>query len=68
MAYRSLYLHFECGPLLYGGRAVADLKADCLATLQKSRLVEPQGTGRPRPLRALRALVDAILRTFSPLF
>jgi cardiolipin synthase len=68
MDYRSLYLHFECGTLLYGGRAVADLKADCLATMEKSRRVEPQGTGRPRPLRALRALVDAILRTFSPLF
>jgi cardiolipin synthase len=68
MDYRSLYLHFECGTLLYGGRAVADLKADCLATMEKSRRVEPQSAGRPRPLRALRALVDAILRTFSPLF
>lgn len=68
MDYRSLYLHFECGTLLYGGRAVTDLKADCLATMEKSRRVEPQSAGRPRPLRALRALVDAILRTFSPLF
>lgn len=68
MDYRSLYLHFECGTLMYGGRVIADLKADCLDTMQKSRLVNEQSAKRPRPLRALRALIDAILRTFSPLF
>lgn len=68
MDYRSLYLHFECGTLLYGGKILADLKADCLDTMEKSRRVDPPDAGHPRPLRALRALIDAILRTFSPLF
>ena len=26
--YRSLYLHFECGALLYGGRVLQDVRAD----------------------------------------
>lgn len=63
--FRSLYLHFECGTLLYGGRAVADLKEDCLATMQQSREVEGR---RPHRLRPLRDLVDAVLRALSPLF
>ena len=63
--YRSLYLHFECATLLYGGDAVMALKEDCLATMQKSRQVTAEPVRRPR---LLRGLVDAILRTFSPLF
>ena len=65
MDYRSLYLHFECATLLWGGQAVIDLREDCLATMQRSRRVEAPKTGRPKPLRAL---VDALLRAFSPLF
>jgi cardiolipin synthase len=66
MDYRSLYLHFECGTLFYGGEAIASLKQDCLDTMEKSRPVVKQDLKRPR--RFLLSLVDAILRTFSPLF
>ena len=63
--FRSLYLHFECGTLLYGGSAVSDLKRDCLATQEKSREVQMAGGRRPR---LLRDLLDAVLRALSPLF
>ncbi len=63
--FRSLYLHFECGTLLYGGRAVADLKKDYLDTLQKCREAASHHIRRPR---LLRDLFDAVLRALSPLF
>ncbi|MBQ7398179.1 MAG: cardiolipin synthase [Clostridia bacterium] len=66
MDYRSLYLHFECGTLLYGGEAVMALKQDCLETMELSRVVVRED--KKRHLRFWRSLIDAILRTFSPLF
>ena len=66
MDYRSLYLHFECGTLFYGGEAVTALKDDCLKTIQQSREVVCQN--KKRPPRFWQGLIDAILRTFSPLF
>ncbi len=66
MDYRSLYLHFECGTLLYGGEVVLALKRDCEQTMQKSRVIALKD--QKRPLRFWQSLIDAILRTFSPLF
>ena len=66
MDYRSLYLHFECGTLLYGGEAVMALKQDCLETMELSRVVVRED--KKRHLRFWQSLIDAILRTFSPLF
>ena len=64
--FRSLYLHFECGTLLYGGQAVADLKADCLATMQSSHEVVERELKKPK--RLILRFVDAVLRALSPLF
>ena len=33
--YRSLFLHFECGALMYGSAAVSSVKADFLETFEK---------------------------------
>lgn len=63
--FRSLYLHFECSTLLYGGTVIGDLKRDFLDTLQQSREVTPNSK---RGLRPLRDLLDAVLRALSPLF
>lgn len=38
--YRSLYLHFECSVLLYGCKALEDLRADMLDIEEKSHLVD----------------------------
>lgn len=64
MDFRSLYLHFECGALLYGGPALEQLKADCDATLAQCREVTA-GQGR----QSLGArLFNAVLRVLAPLF
>lgn len=64
MDFRSLYLHFECGALLYGGKAVDQLKADCEATLTQCREVTAAQTARSLPAR----LLNAVLRVLAPLF
>ena len=64
--YRSLYLHFECGVLFVGGRAIAELKRDCLETMSRSHEVVRRELSRPK--RLWHRLLDAILRAVSPLF
>ncbi len=66
MDYRSLYLHFECGTLLFGGQAVTDLKADSLATMEQSHEVVERELKKPR--RLILRFIDAVLRALSPLF
>lgn len=63
MDFRSLYLHFECGALLIDTPCLADLKADALATFEKSQLV------RPCDLRGglVGDLLRSALRLFAPL-
>ena len=63
--FRSLYLHFECSTLMYGGAVIGDLKQDFMDTLKQSREVTPNSK---RGLRPLRDLFDAVLRALSPLF
>ena len=63
MDYRSLYLHFECGTLLIDTPALADLKADCLDTIAKSRRMKPEDV-RPG---FWGSLLSAVLRVFAPL-
>lgn len=66
MDFRSLYLHFECGTLFYGGQAVADLKADCLKTMEQSHMVVERELKKPK--RLFLRFIDAVLRALSPLF
>lgn len=64
MDYRSLYLHFECGTLLYECDALSSLKEDCEDIFSVSRRVLPSDCHRDFPHR----LFQAILRVFAPLF
>ncbi len=62
--YRSMFLHFENGVVLYGGPCVADMRADFLDTQEKSLEVTLEDCRRvPLPRRLLRTL----LRVFAPL-
>lgn len=61
--YRSLYLHFENGTYLYGSDRVQDVRRDMLSAIAESRLIRAEDC-RERPLQAL---INAILRIFSPL-
>ena len=64
MDFRSLYLHFECGTLLYGCPAIADVKADALRTMAQCRPVEADDCRRGFFGR----LLNAVLRVLAPLF
>lgn len=62
--YRSLYLHFECGTLLYKTNTVMDLKQDFLDTLDNCREVQPGEFSN----KLFGRLFNAVLRLFAPLF
>jgi cardiolipin synthase len=68
MDYRSLYLHFECGVLMYGCSAIADIKADALRVFETSREVERRYRDRGALINYLGVFFDLILRVFAPLF
>ena len=64
MDYRSLYLHFECGTLMYQTKTVMELKMDSLETIGKSREVKKEDCRQGMFGR----IFDALLRVFAPLF
>ena len=61
--YRSLYLHFECGTLMIGSRALRQLKEDCQLTFAMSKRIHMEDT----KTTFMGLLVDAVLRVLSPL-
>lgn len=68
MDYRSLYLHFECGVLMYGGSAIEALKQDALKTFEISHEVSIAERTRGKLRKLSGGLLDSILRVFAPLF
>ncbi len=63
MDYRSLYLHFECGVLMYRTQAVRDLKKDSIETIKASKEISIEDTKKG----VLGRLFDAFLRLIAPL-
>lgn len=63
MDFRSLYLHFECGVLMYKSECIMDLKKDSIDTINKSRQVHEGDMEK----RMLGRFIDAILRLIAPL-
>ena len=61
--YRSLYLHFECGTLLVGSKALDGLREDCEETFKVSDQIE---LNEIRP-GFIGVLIDSFLRVLSPL-
>lgn len=61
--FRSLYLHFECGAILYGTRAVMQVKEDFTATLSVCHEVTEAECRRTPIVR----MIQAIMRLFAPL-
>lgn len=60
---RSLYLHFECGTVLYSGKVIHAIKHDFLETLDKSHMVSLEECGSNLFVR----LFQEILRLIAPL-
>lgn len=68
MDYRSLYLHFECGVLMYKNSAITSIKDDALRTFSMSREVHAWDRDKGFFLNSLGALLDSVLRVFAALF
>ncbi|MCL2127662.1 MAG: cardiolipin synthase [Treponema sp.] len=61
--YRSLYLHFECGVLIYRGGAVMAVKEDFLRTIPVSHEVSLRECAR----NFFQRIIPDLLRIFAPL-
>ena len=63
MDYRSLFLHFECGALLFYNSQITVLRDDVLATLPQCKEITLSDCRTSIPGTAL----DSVLRLLSPL-
>ena len=68
MDYRSLYLHFECGVLMFETNEVMELKKDALKTFEVSHEVTVGERTRGKIRQLWGELIDSVLRVFAPLF
>lgn len=64
MDYRSLYLHFECGVLLYGTDTILDVRDDFLQTVRRSQIISLADC---RSVKWYQKVGRALLRIFAPL-
>lgn len=64
MDYRSYYLHYECGALLYKGKVINDMKIDYLKTLECCQEISLEDC---KKTFVVKRLVQAILNLFSPM-
>ena len=62
--YRALYLHFECGTLLYKTKTVEDIKKDFIATMEKSKFITLEDT---KKVKWSNKILRSIIRVFAPL-
>ena len=63
MDFRSLYLHFECGAVMYGTDAVAQVKQDILETMERCSRITLADCKRAWPIR----FIQSVMRLFAPL-
>jgi cardiolipin synthase len=61
--FRSLYLHFECGAVMYDCPAIADVKADFLKTLEVCEEISCP----PHRNNLFSRMWRAVLRLYAPL-
>jgi len=61
--FRSLYLHFECGVLIYASETIAAIKEDFLRTLPKSQEIALKDSSN----KFFYKIIPDILRIFAPL-
>ena len=64
MDYRSFYLHFEDGAILYNDRSIADMKTDYMATLEVSEQMTAEQVNDVLPTTRL---ARSILRLIAPM-
>ena len=63
--FRSLYLHYECGVILYDSPVIRDIRADFDSLYENTKLIDPQFVKRRN---ILIRMAQSILRLFAPMF
>ncbi|MCL2764961.1 MAG: cardiolipin synthase [Treponema sp.] len=61
--FRSLYLHFECGVLIYASKTIASIKDDFIRTIPSSQEITLKDCAR----NAFQKITQDVLRVFAPL-
>jgi len=61
--FRSLYLHFECGVLIYSSKVISDIKNDFLRILPGSKEITLKDCAR----NIFQRIIPDVLRVFAPL-
>ena len=61
--FRSLYLHFECGVIVYRGSIIQDVKNDFLVTIPVSKTITEKDCAR----NVFQRIIPDVLRIFAPL-
>ena len=64
MDYRSLYLHFENGVLLYKTKSVMEIKEDFIETLKVCQRISIEDCNK---IKWANKFITSILRVFAPL-
>ncbi|MGM9612704.1 MAG: cardiolipin synthase [Butyricicoccus sp.] len=64
MDFRSFFLHFECGTVLYGGKVIREIKQDIQDILGQSREIDSEWF---RHVPWASSVVASVLRLLSPL-
>lgn len=64
MDFRSFFLHFECGTVLYGGKVIREIKQDIQDTFAQSREIDAEWF---RHVPWASSIIASVLRVLSPL-
>ncbi len=64
MDFRSFFLHFECGTLLYGGETITEIRDDILETIGISREIDSDWF---RGVPWVTSICASVLRLFAPM-
>lgn len=64
MDFRSFFMHFECGTVLYGGKIIREIKQDVVDILGQSREIDDDWF---RHVPWISSILASVLRLLSPL-
>lgn len=64
MDFRSFFMHFECGTVLYGGQIIREIREDMLDMMGQSREIDSEWY---RNIPWIYSIAASIMRLFAPL-
>lgn len=64
MDFRSFFMHFECGTVLYGGKVISEIKRDMLDIMAQSREIDRDWF---RYVPWISSIAASVMRLFAPM-